>query len=92
MNVGSAWWDYRDLLTCIISYIYMVPNQSFVDAFSIGTGTSFAMFDYKSVDSSDLWVGGPCLSHILTAGIFCHIFFDLLVRSLVKSPGRLSKC
>ena len=70
----------------------MVPNQSFVDAFSIGTGTSFAMFDYKSVDSSDLWVGGPCLSHILTAGIFCHIFFDLLVRSLVKSPGRLSKC
>lgn len=57
-----------------------MDNQSFVDVFSIAKGISFAIFDYKSTDTIDLSVGGPCLSHILTAG---H-FFDLPVRSLVN--------
>ena len=43
-----------------------------------------AIFNYKSVDSSNLWVGGLCLYQILTAGIFCRILFDLLLRSLEK--------
>ncbi len=63
-----------------------MEDPSFVDVFSIGKGTSMAMFefDYKSVDSSNLWVGGLCLYQVLTAGIVCRILFDLLLRLLER--------